>query len=100
MNARIYHALVTTPQATLQYELHFERPPCVREVLSRLHERVKSRQESAIELTVNIMRQAHVTGQEEQEFNESVVFLHTLGDSWLRIYCPQLLCPTQDSPLL
>lgn len=99
-SVRIYHALVTTPESTLQYELMFEHRPCVREVLEELNSRVLYRQPKASELTVNIIRQAHVSGQEEQEFNECVVFLHTLGDSWLRIYCPQLLCPTQDSPAL
>lgn len=95
-SVRIYHALVTSPTSTLKYVLGFGHTPGLRVLLNRLHELVTTCQPDAQEITVNTMRQLHVSGQEEQEFNESEVFSHSLGKSKLRIYLPELVNPPKD----
>jgi hypothetical protein len=88
MNKRNYNALVTTSEGTVNYELTFEHHPSVKEVLETLHTAVQKKNELAVPLLVNIQRDVHASGQEQQLFNESTIFHYGRDGAWLRIYCP------------
>jgi hypothetical protein len=99
-STRIYHALITSPTSTVQYELIFSSTPSLREVLQVLHERAIKKQPDALTIIVNIVKQAHVGGQEEHSLNESEIFQHSMGKCRLRIYCPEVLDSPQDPTVL
>jgi len=87
----IYYVVIVTPQSRQHYKLEFEFNPTIKEVLDTLAKQPHVKETFA--LTVNILKQVHASGQEQQLFNESTEFECAVGSSWLRIVCPQNVCP-------
>ena len=87
----VYYVVMVTPKRTQHFTLKFDRNPTITQVLEGL--RNQPHTPETFELTVNIIQQVHVSGQEQELFNESTTFEYAVGKSWLRIVCPLHVCP-------
>lgn len=85
---RKYYALICADAKTEHHELRFEHHPTIKEVLQELHCVVRVRQNMAMPLIVNIQHYSHVSGQEQELFNETTIFHYARDRMWMRIYCP------------